>query len=406
MICCVLFERREKMKLTYTHTKVACYFGFVTQAIVNNFAPLLFITFTTEFDMTLSQITPLVSINFAVQLLVDLLCAKFADKLGYRACMVTAQICAAAGLAGLSFLPELFGSPFVGILIPMVLYAVGGGLLEVLCSPIVEALPSEHKEASMSVLHAFYSWGHLAVILFSTLFFSFAGIANWRYLACIWAVVPALNAVAFAKVPILRTVEEAKSMKVPELLRSGLFWMLIIVMLCAGASEMSMAQWVSAFTEAGLKVDKTLGDLAGGCIFAALMSVSRMLNAGLSRKFPRMGYMAVCGGLCVCGYLLAALSPTPVPAFIGCALCGLSCGVFWPGTFSLAARIYPAGGTALFAFLALAGDLGCSSGPGVVGLVSGIFGDRLQSGLLAVAVFPAVLVISVILLLRAEKRKT
>ena len=185
------------MKFTYTHTKAACSVGLVTQAIVNNFIPLLFITFTMEFDMTLAQITPLVSINFAVQLLVDLLCAKYADKLGYRTCMVTAHVCAALGLAGLSFLPQLMGSPFVGILIPMVLYAVGGGLLEVLCSPIVEALPSDHKEASMSFLHAAYSWGHMGVILLSTLYFTLAGIENWRYLACLWAVIPALNALAF-----------------------------------------------------------------------------------------------------------------------------------------------------------------------------------------------------------------
>ncbi len=391
-------------QLTDSHTRIACYFGFITQAIVNNFIPLLFVHFTREFDMTLGQIAPLVSINFAIQLCVDLLCAKFADKLGYRTCMVLSHVFAALGLAGLSFLPELVGNPFVGILISMVLYAIGGGILEVLCSPIVEAIPSKHKSATMSILHAFYCWGHLGVVLVSTLFFSLAGIENWRYLACIWAILPALNAIAFAKVPIRRTVEEEKSMSVKELFGSKLFWLLIILMVCSGAGEQAMAQWVSAFAEAGLKVDKTIGDLAGGCMFAALMSVSRLVNAGLSRRYPKMGYMPLFAALCAVGYLLASLSSSPVLALVGCALCGLACGVFWPGTFSLAAGRFPAGGTALFAFLAVAGDLGCTSGPGLVGLVSGLLGDNLKGGILAAAVFPTVMVVSLLVLNRTKEQ--
>ena len=383
----------------YRNTILACYVGYVTQAVVNNFAPLLFLTFRADFGLTLDQIALAVSVNFAVQLVVDLLSARFVDRIGYRACIVAAHVFAAAGLAGLGILPGLLGAPFAGILVSVVLYAVGGGLVEVLVSPILEACPTERKEAAMSLLHSFYCWGQMAVIVFSTVFFLTAGIRYWRVLACLWALVPLSNAVFFLTVPIRRLTAEGESMGIRALFRSGSFWILVVLMLCAGAAELSMSQWASAFAEAGLGVSKTLGDLLGPCAFAALMGAARVLQ---SKIRSQVRFFVISCALSAAGYLLASLTASPVLGLAGCAMCGFACGAFWPGTLSMASRRFPAGGTAMFSFLALAGDLGCSAGPGIVGLVSGAAGDDLRKGLLTAACFPAVL-LAALMLLRREK---
>ena len=377
----------------YSHTLYASYLGYVTQAVVNNFAPLLFLTFQRQLHVPLEQITLLVSLNFAVQLVVDALAARWVDKLGYRFWAVTAHILAALGLAGLSILPRLFATPLIGLLIAVVLYAIGGGLIEVLISPIVEACPTTRKEAAMSLLHSFYCWGHVFVVLTSTVFFTVFGIERWPVMALIWATLPLANAFYFMRVPLASLHEGQEGMKIQTLLKNKLFWVLALLMVCAGSSEQGMSQWASAFAESGLKVSKTVGDLAGPCLFAALMGIARVLYSKWSERYPLPRVMAFCAGLCIVGYLLAALADTPAISLLGCGMVGFAVGVFWPGTFSLAAGSCPTGGTALFALLALAGDLGCSAGPATVGLVANSAGGHLRMGLLAVIGFPVLLLL-------------
>ena len=380
------------MKYSYDSTMRACFTGYIVQAIVNNFAPLLFLTFQRTYHIPLQQITLLVTFNFGIQLLTDLLSIAFVDRMGYRASMVLAHILSALGLICLTVLPERMGHPFAGILISVIVYAVGGGLLEVLVSPVVEACPSTHKEKAMSMLHSFYCWGHVGVVLFSSIFFKLAGIENWKLLAVLWAVIPILNALIFTRVPIAPVLPEGEEgMTIGTLFQNRTFWLLFVMMICAGASEQSVSQWASLFAEKGLGISKTAGDLAGPMAFAFLMGASRAFYGNYGEKINLDRFMAVSSVLCILSYLCLVFMPVPVLSLAGCALCGLSVGILWPGTFSRASKALPAGGTALFALLALGGDIGCSGGPTLVGMVSGMCKGNLKAGILAALIFPVLL---------------
>ena len=394
------------MKNKYNTTVTACFVGYIVQAIVNNFVPLLFLTFQRTYGIPLSQITLLVTFNFGIQLLVDLLSIGFVDKIGYRASMVMAHVLAAAGLILLTILPEEFGSPFAGILIAVMVYAIGGGLLEVLVSPGVEACPSDNKEKAMSMLHSFYCWGHAGVVLVSTLFFHVAGIGNWKILACVWALVPICNAVAFVKVPIASLMEEGETgLRLKELFGIKVFWILLVMMICAGASEQAVSQWASTFAEKGLGISKTAGDLAGPLAFAILMGASRAFYGKYGDRIHLDRFMVYSSCLCILSYLGITFLPSPQLSLAACAVCGLSVGIMWPGTFSRASAALPRGGTAMFALLALGGDVGCSGGPTVVGFVSGALGDNLKLGVLAGVVFPTLLLLGVLLVSRLQVKK-
>ena len=388
--------QREYTPKQWRHTQYASYLGYITQAIVNNLAPLLFLIFQEVYRIPLEQITLLVTVNFCVQLSVDMLSTRFVDKIGYRPCIVAAHFFAAAGLAGLGVFPRLLPDPFVGLLGAVFLYAIGGGLIEVLVSPIVEACPTENKASVMSLLHSFYCWGSVGVILLSTLFLGAFGKSAWTVLALLWALLPLFNAFWFWRVPIARLTEEGEALPLGKLFSQKLFWIFAALMVAAGACELSMSQWASAFAESGLGVSKTVGDLAGPCFFAVLMGCARVVYAKVGHKLNLLNAQWMCGLLCVAAYLLAALSPVPVLALLGCGLCGFSVGILWPGTFSVAARYLPKGGTAMFALLALFGDLGCTGGPTLVGFVSGAFGGELKMGLLAAVVFPVFLILAVL----------
>ena len=380
------------MKYSYDSTMRACFTGYIVQAIVNNFAPLLFLTFQRTYHIPLQQITLLVTFNFGIQLLTDLLSVAFVDRMGYRASMLLAHILSALGLICLTVLPERMGHPFAGILISVIVYAVGGGLLEVLVSPVVEACPSTHKEKAMSMLHSFYCWGHVGVVLFSSIFFKLAGIENWKLLAVLWAVIPILNALIFTRVPIAPVLPEGEEgMTIVTLFQNRTFWLLFVMMICAGASEQSVSQWASLFAEKGLGISKTAGDLAGPMAFAFLTGASRAFYGNYGEKINLDRFMAVSSVLCILSYLCLVFMPVPVLSLAGCALCGLSVGILWPGTFSRASKALPAGGTALFALLALGGDIGCSGGPTLVGMVSGMCKGNLKAGILAALIFPVLL---------------
>lgn len=386
------------MNLSYKSTLTACYTGYVVQAVVNNFVPLLFLTFQDTYGISLSRITILITVNFLTQLIVDMLSAGFVDRAGYRASAVAAHAFAFAGLAGLAFLPDVTADPFAGLLISVVVYAVGGGLLEVLISPIVEALPTKNKEKSMSMLHSFYCWGHVAVVLLSTLFFLVFGIDSWKILALLWALVPAANLVVFTKVPLYPLVsEDEEGIPLTGLIKRPVFWIFLVVMTCAGASEQAVSQWASSFAEQGLGVSKTIGDLAGPMLFAVCMGTSRFLYGLYGDKIALKKAMSGSALLCIASYFVISLSPAAALSLIGCGICGFSVGIMWPGTFSMAAASLKGGGTAMFAFFALAGDLGCSGGPSFVGMLSESSGKGLSFGILCSVVFPAVLLIGILL---------
>ncbi len=379
----------------FKHTFHACYAGYFVQAIINNFLPLLFLTFRNTFALSYDEISLLIVINFGSQLFVDLASTAFVDKLGYGKCAVFAHAFAFVGLAGLGIFPFIM-KPYVGIILSVVIYAIGSGLIEVIVSPIVEACPSERKSAQMSLLHSFYCWGQMFVVLLSTLFFVAFGMENWRYLSFIWSLVPLVNGFFFTLVPIPPVLSQGESLGIKGLLKTKLFYVFALIMMCAGASEISMSQWASVFAESGLKVSKTIGDLLGPCLFAALMGVSRVGYAKLSEKISLTKIMTLSGILCIICYLSAALSPVAILSLISCALCGLSVGIMWPATFSLASEKVPKGGTALFALLALFGDLGCSSGPALVGRLTTYFDGEISKGLLFAVIFPLLLLIGLL----------
>lgn len=391
------------MDKAYNKTLIACFVGYIVQAIVNNFVPLLFLTFHSSYGIPMTKITLLITFNFGLQLLVDLLSVTFVDRIGYRASMILAHICAAAGFVLLTILPDAFGDPFVGLLIAVTVYAVGGGLLEVLVSPVVEACPTDNKEKAMSLLHSFYCWGHVGVVLLSTLYFQLFGIENWKTLALIWAIVPVVNMLAFTKVPMANLLEEGDSgMSMKELCGQKLFWVLMLMMVCAGASEQAVSQWASTFAESGLGVSKAVGDLAGPMFFAIMMGSARAFYGKYGDRIDLDRFMLGSCALCVVSYLCISLVPSAVIGLLACGLCGLSVGIMWPGTFSKASASLTRGGTAMFALLALAGDVGCSGGPTVVGMVSGALGDNLKLGILAGIVFPVLLFTGILMCRRSQ----
>lgn len=373
----------------YKATIYACYTGYITQAIINNLPPLLFLTFQREFDISVEKIGLLITFNFGVQLIVDLLSARYVDKIGYRASVVWAHVMAVIGLVGLGVFPAVFPNPFFGLVLAMMLNAIGGGLIEVMISPIVEAVPTKEKDKAMSLLHSFYCFGHVGVVILSTAAFQIFGISQWKLVPMIWAIIPFVNLFAFLKVPINTLVEEGEQVPVRKLISMKMFWVFVLLMLCAGASEQAMSQWASYFAESSLQVSKTMGDLLGPCAFALLMGAARAFYGKCGSKIHLERFILCSSLLCICSYLLAVFSPFPILSLLGCALCGLSVGIMWPGSFSIAAKECPQGGIAMFAFLALAGDAGCMSGPDVVSIVSGNLPQYgLKAGLLAAIVFP------------------
>lgn len=391
------------MKFTYQHTLVFCFMAYIIQAIIANFLPLLFVFLQDTYGIPLGQITALITVTFFVQLIMDGLASMYVDKLGYRTCMVAAHLLAAVGMLLLTVLPDIM-APFPALLISVTLYSMGGGLIEVLTSPITESCPTKSKEKAMSMLHSFYAWGQMGVVLLSTLFFRLFGIQNWRILAWAWAAFSLLNAAFFAKTPIASLIQEGQQgMGVKKMLTNRLFWVFFVMMISAGASELAVAQWASAFAERGLGVSKTVGDLAGPMAFAALMGVARLFYGKFGHRINLHKFMLGCAVLNGISYLLIVLVPNPVVNLLGCALCGLSVAIMWPGTISTASAALPAGGTAMFAILALAGDIGCTTGPALVGLVSDLAEDNLKLGMAAAIVFPVLLILGLLRMKQAKK---
>ena len=392
-----------KTSQNYLLTFRACEMSYFVQGILNNFLPLLFVRFRTEFDLTLEEISFLIMVNFAVQMIVDYLSAKLVDFVGYRQSAIASHLFSAIGLAGIAFIPDTMPNPYIGIIICIVVYAIGSGLIETVGSPIVEACPIDNKKARMSMLHSFYCWGHVATVILSSVFFVFVGIDNWRLLSVLWAVIPFAIMFIFFKVPIISLKEQGKNMKGRKMIRIKAFWILVVLMFCSGASELGISQWISTFAESGLGLNKTIGDLTGACMFAILMGASRVFYGKLGHKIDLHKYMFISAVACFVCYITAALAPWPIISLIACILCGTTVGIMWPGVYAIATSVIKTGGTGLFAYLALAGDLGCAGGPGIMGIISQMFGDDLRIGILTASAFPAVFILFFVKLLKISQ---
>lgn len=380
-------------EISYKRTIYACFTGYIAQSTAVNFIPLLFLTFKTQYGIPLSQITALISVCFVLQLLTDFSSAFFIDKIGYRAAALAANVFVSAGFIMLTFLPDVMPDPFVGLVISVITYSIGSGLLEVVVSPIVESCPSEHKSKTMSLLHSFYCWGSVGVVVISTIFFRVFGIENWKILAGVWAVLPACNALVFINTPMKDITEEnGEKISFKELLKTNLFWVFFILMMCSGASEIAVSQWASAFAEKALNIPKAVGDIAGPAMFAVLMGLARTIYGKFGEKINLNKAMFISSLICIVSYFMISLSPNPIVSLVGIGLCGFSVGITWPGTFSLTAASLN-GGAAMFALLALAGDIGCTLGPSVVGFVAQSANDNLKLGILSAVIFPGILAV-------------
>ncbi|MEN6582463.1 MAG: MFS transporter [Armatimonadota bacterium] len=382
--------------INYNSTLHACYLGYITQALIVNLPPLLFVVFRDKFGLSYTMLGSLVVVIFITQLVVDALAIKFVDKIGQRVSAVIAHIFAAVGMVALAFLPRLLPQPYVGLVIASLLFAIGGGLIEVLVSPIVESLPGDAKASSMSLLHSFYSWGQVLVVILSTVALLLVGQDLWFLLPLLWAVLPTVTLFKFARVPLVPPEEKGKQTPLTMLLTSKIFLIALLLMMCSGATEQAMGQWASIFAEKGLGISKTLGDLSGPCLFAVMMGIVRTLYGMKGQKINIQKTLIVCSFLCILSFAITALVPVPAISLLGCSLCGLTVSLMWPGMLSLTARGYPAGGTAMFAMLALGGDLGCSVGPWLTGIVAD--SSNLNIGLLTGMIFPAIMLIGLFIL--------
>ena len=400
----------------WRRTLFSCYCGYGVQAVINNLAPLLFVVFQDRFAVSLEEIGRLILINFGTQLVVDWLAIRFADRIGYRAALAIAHVFSAVGLLCLGLLPMAFPSPYAGLVVAVMLYAVGGGLIEVLISPIVDALPGDAKASAMSLLHSFYCWGQVAVILLTTLGLHFAGSGLWWLFPVLWAGLPLFNLTQVLRMPLMPPLPEEKKTPLKRLFTSRTFLIAMLLMLCAGSSELAMSQWSSLFAEKGLRVPKMLGDLLGPCLFAVLMGLGRTVYGIWGQRLRLKPVLMVSAVLCIVCYALTVLAENPFLSLVGCAVCGLSVSLMWPGTISLSSASYPGGGTAMFGMLALMGDLGAAVGP----WLSGLFSDAAQKtgwvvrwaaesglsleqcglkvGLAVAALFPALLLIGLVFL--------
>ena len=390
---------------SYRATRMACYRGYIVQGVVNNLSPLFFVIFQREFGVSYAMISSLILFNFVTQIAVDVLCVRFIDRVGYRAATVAAHICCALGLVMLGLLPRVLPAPFLGLALATMVTAIGGGIIEVAVSPIIDSLPSDAKDAKMSLLHSFYCWGQVGVVLLTTLAVRILGEGLWWTLPLAWAALPFYNIFAFARVPLTPTVPEGEKTPLGRLGRSPAFLMAMLLMLCAGASELAMSQWSSLFADQALGVDKVVGDLLGPCLFAVFMGIGRTIYGVWGDRLDLYKSLLATAALCVLCYLGAALLAAPVLSLLCCALCGFSISLMWPGVLSSTSARFPKGGAAMFGLLAVCGDVGCSSGPALTGMVSEWAG--LRAGMLGAGIFPLVMVLCLIPLVwpkqRAEK---
>lgn len=394
---------------TFTGTKIACYTGYLVQGIINNIAPLLFVIFSDKFNVTLTQLSLLITINFATQLIVDTLSIKFVDKIGYKPLAIVSQGIAFIGLASLGILPNILSNSYLGIVVSIMLSAIGSGITEVIISPIVESIPGEKKTAEMSLLHSFYCWGQVTVVLLTTIMIRVFGNDLWYVAPVIWSIIPLVNTINFIGVPIKPNLTSEEKTPFFKMLFSKQFLLLIVIMICSGASEIGMSQWSSYFAEAGLKVSKMTGDLLGPCLFAVLMGSGRMIFGFVGEKINLKTALTCSALLCAFCYLGTCFINNSVFSLLTCAITGITVSIMWPATLSLAARLFPKGGGSMYSVLALSGDTGCTLGPWFISFmtikmsIDAASGEALKTGLGFGALFPILMIIAISMLNISKK---
>lgn len=411
-----------KTSTNFKSTIFACYRGYITQGIVNNLSPLFFVIYQDHFNISYMLISALILCNFVTQVITDVLAVRYVDRIGMRRAAVLAHFLAFFGLMMMGILPNIMPAPFIGLVIATIINGVGGGLIEVIISPIVESCPGDAKASAMSLLHSFYCWGQVGVVLITTLLLKVIGEGLWFVIPVLWSLLPFYNLFRFLKVPLMPAVPEDEKTPLKTLFKSKIFLVAMLLMLCAGASELAMSQWSSLFAERALGVTKVMGDLLGPCLFAILMGIGRTIYGIWGEKINLSRVLMLSAGLCVLCYLGAAFFNAPILSLISCATCGLSVSLMWPGTFSLTSAAYPKGGTAMFGVLAILGDIGCSAGPALMGTVSTAISSNpaaqaafpnlsadqlgLKSGMLFCVIFPLLILLGVILLNHFRKNES
>ena len=389
---------------TFTGTKIACYIGYVVQGIINNIAPLLFVIFSNKFDITLEKLALLITINFATQLIVDTISIKFVDLIGYKPLAVISQGIAFLGLSCLGILPNVMKNSYIGIVISIILSAIGSGITEVIISPIIESIPGEKKTSEMSLLHSFYCWGQVFVVLLTTIMIKLFGENLWFIPPMLRAIIPLVNTINFISVPIQPNLTKEEKIPFLKLLFNKQFILCIVIMICSGASEIGMSQWSSYFAEEGLNVTKMTGDLLGPCLFAIFMGTGRMIFGFVGEKINLKNALYLSAGLCALCYLGTCFINSPIISLLTCAITGITVSIMWPATLSLAARLFPNGGGSMYSVLALSGDTGCTLGPWFISFMSIKFssdivsGESLKTGLGFGALFPILMIITISLL--------
>ncbi len=408
-------------RFTYKTTKLACYIGYITQAIVINLMPVFFIIFQNEYNISFTRLGSLILLNFVVQIGLDVLAAKYIDKIGFRRAAIPAHIFSVLGLVGMGFLSQLMSDPYIGLIISVILFSLGGGLIEVVISPVIDLIPSSNSTGAMSLLHSFYCWGQLVVVLLSTLALNIFGYNSWKWISLFWAIIPAINIYLFMNVPLPETIKEKKE-PIKSLFREKIFLLVILLMLGAGAAEQTMAQWASLFAQKGLQVSKIVGDLLGPCAFALLMALGRVWYGFNGGKQNLRSSLLGCSVLCVICYLVCVFENNPIVSLVACAVTGVSVSIMWPGVLSYAANCFPKSGAAMFGVMAIFGDIGCSLGPWVAGRVSDVVkgmpevieyvtttgmnldGVAMKAGILTSVIYPIIMIIGLILLKKNKKQ--
>lgn len=383
------------MKSKYTVTKITCYIGYVVQAVINNFLPILFIVFQDIYGLGYEKLARLIAVNFITQIITDFLTPKIVNKIGYRKAIILCQAAATTGLLMLGILPRFVSNVYPVIIFSIIVYAFGSGLIEVLFSPVIEHLPIDNKSGNMSLLHSFYCWGQAFTIIVTTALVSFFGYKGWANIPLVWAVLPFIDMLLFIKAPIVEPKEDEKEQGFKELFKNRKFKLYMLMMLCAGASEIAMAEWASMFAQQSLGVSKVIGDLTGPCLFAIFMGLGRIWYAAVSNKISFTKAIIVLNSICAVCYLGVAFCKISVLALVFCAVCGFTVSISWPGIYSLGAETFPKGNAVMYSTFALCGDMGCCLGPWVLGFVAEFFG--LNAGFAVATVFPITMVATALL---------
>lgn len=388
-------------KINYTPTKISAYVGYFVQAIVNNFLPILFVAFQDIYGIGYEKLGRLIVFNFITQMVTDILSPKIISLLGYRKTAVMCQLIAALGLTLAAVLPNVLPNAYIGIVLAVIVYAFASGLMEVIISPMIEMLPTSNKSGNMSLLHSFYCWGQAITTVGTTLLLSAFGYRGWTYIPLIWAIVPFINAFSFIRVPIVEPQPERKSDSFRVLFSDRRFRVFMLIMLCAGASEIAMAEWASVFAQNALGVSQIAGDLAGPCAFSLFMGLGRLLYAAFSEKISYRSTVIVLGLCCAVCYYIAAFASIPIFALAACALCGFTVSILWPGTISAGAVAFPRGDAVMFSVFAMCGDIGCCIGPWLLGVVAEHF--TLNIGFAVSSFFPLLMVALAIFFIKEQR---